>query len=75
MEFEILIIDDKIADADAVAEILSELADVKTSTTDNPEKALPLIERNPTRFALILVDFNLNIKNLDGLALLKKYGS
>ena len=72
MEFEILIIDDKISDAVAVAEILSELADVKTTTSDNPEKALPFIERDPTRFALILIDFNLNIKALDGLALAKK---
>ena len=72
MEFEILIIDDKIADADAVAEILSELADVKTTTYDNHEKALLLVERDPSRFPLILIDFNLNIKALDGLALAKK---
>ena len=72
MEFEILIIDDKMADAEAAAAILSELADVRALPLDNPDKALPLIERNPDRFALILIDFNLNIKNLDGLALAKK---
>lgn len=72
MEFEILILDDKLADAYAVAEILGELAQVKITSVDDPEKAISLIERNPTRFALALIDFNLNIKNLDGLLFSKK---
>jgi DNA-binding NtrC family response regulator len=72
MDFEILIVDDKLADAEAVAEILSELANVKPVVLDNPERALELFERNTTRFALVLIDFNLNIKNLNGLVLAKK---
>jgi two-component system response regulator AtoC len=72
MEFEILIIDDKLADAESVAEIISELADVKPMTLTSPDKAIQLIERNSKRFALILIDFNLNIKSMDGLILAKK---
>lgn len=72
MELEILIIDDKQTDATAVAEILSELANVKPVTATDPEKALELISRRPERFALILQDLNLNIKNLDGVALAKR---
>lgn len=72
MEFEILIIDDKETDAQAVAEILSELANVKPMIITDPEKALGLVNKNPERFALILQDLNLNIKNLDGIGLAKK---
>ena len=72
MEFEILIIDDKIEDASVVSEILSELANVKSLVLDDPDEGMQLIERNSERFALILIDFNLNIKNLDGLVLAKK---
>lgn len=72
MEFQILIIDDKISDAKAVADILLEIARVNPVVLDNPEKALQLIEKQPERFALILTDFNFNIKNFDGLSLAKK---
>lgn len=72
MDFEILVLDDKLSDAQVVADILSELAQVKVTSVDDPEKAINLIERSPTRFALALIDFNLNIKNLDGLLFAKK---
>lgn len=72
MGYEILIIDDNLVDAEAVAEILSELVGVNSTILTSPDKALQLIERNSKRFALILVDFNLNIKNIDGLVLAKK---
>ncbi len=69
---EILIIDDKIGDAEAVASILSEIASVTALPTDDPDKAIQFIQRTPKRFALVLIDFNLNIKNLDGLGLARK---
>jgi DNA-binding NtrC family response regulator len=72
MDLEILIVDDKIEDAEAVAGILSELANVKTTVMTSPDKALQAIDRKPERFAVILLDFNLNIKNLDGLVFAKK---
>lgn len=72
MELEILIIDDSKSDGDAIASILSDLANVKITVSDQPEKTLQLFERRPSRFALVLIDFNLNIKNLDGLVLAKK---
>ena len=72
MEFEILIIDDKVSDAESAAEILTELPNVKTSILDEPEKALMYFERNPDRFSLVLIDFNLNLKDMDGLVLAKK---
>ena len=72
MELEILIIDDNKDDGKAIAGILSDLANVKTTVSTIPEKALQLIDRHPKKFALVLVDFNLNIKNLDGLVLAKK---
>lgn len=72
MEIEILIMDDKSEDAQAAAEILSELANVRPVIVTDPEKALELINRSPERFALILQDLNLNMKNLDGISLAKK---
>ncbi len=72
MELEILIIDDNKDDGKAIAGILSDLANVKTTVSTIPDKALQLIDRHPKKFALVLVDFNLNIKNLDGLVLAKK---
>ncbi len=75
MNLEILIIDDRIEDAQAAASILSELANVGTVPSSDHEKCLQLIQRNPNRFALVLIDFNLNLKNLDGLGLAKKIWS
>jgi len=72
MDFEILVIDDKRTDAEAVAEILSELAHVRTRIETDPDKALELINRKSDRYALILQDPNLNLKHLDGVGLAKK---
>jgi DNA-binding NtrC family response regulator len=72
MEYEILVMDDKREDAEAAAAIVSELAHVKTTIVTDPDKALELINRNPSRFALILQDLNLNLKHIDGIGLAKK---
>ncbi|MBL7554363.1 MAG: hypothetical protein JNM24_00975 [Bdellovibrionaceae bacterium] len=64
MELEILIVDDNRTDAETVALMLGELANVKVSIQTDAEKALHYFARYPKRFALILCDFNLNKKDL-----------
>ncbi len=72
MAFEILIMDDKREDAKDAARVLSELAKVNITIVTDPDEALELITRNPSKFALILQDLNLNLKHLDGIGLAKK---
>ncbi len=73
MELEILIVDDNRTDAETVALMLGELANVKVSIQTDAEKALHYFARYPKRFALILCDFNLNKKDLDGFVLTKRF--
>lgn len=75
MELEILVIDDNKTDSEAIANILSDIANVRITTSNLPERAIQLFDRRPNRFALVLIDFNLNIKNMDGLALAKRIWS
>lgn len=70
MAYEILIVDDVQADAEATASIISELAHVDSHVLTNPAKALNTISKNPKRFPLVLIDFNM--PEMDGLTLARE---
>lgn len=70
MAYEILIVDDIQADAEATATIISELAHIESLAITNPNKALSTISRSPKRFPLVLIDFNM--PGMDGLTLARE---